>query len=225
MESSLRHCLLLGTGNLAIALLAAKLLIVLCDVLSRIFGFPILKDNGGPRLVFVASAIGFFLIGSVISVLLWPFAKSQPRRRTRPGPPICICLMATVLLLAASRARGRQSLGVSIVRGYVTDRIDTRNSRTVSPRQAAARIAQYRSGHAHEFNTSGHPICHRLFRFGCWSVRELQGTKGREDEPISWTLRPRICHAWMPSCRADCFGVFASPADRPQLTSIGTESG
>lgn len=143
MESSLRHYLLLGTGNLAIALLAAKLLIVLCDVLSRIFGFPILKDNGGPRLVFVASAIGFFLIGSVISVLLCPFAKSQPRRRTRPGPPICICLMATVLLLAASRARGRQSLGVSIARGYVTDRIDPRNSRTVSPRQAAARIAQY----------------------------------------------------------------------------------
>lgn len=131
MKSSLRHYLLLGTGNVAIALLAAKLLIVLCDVLSRIFGFPILKDSGGPRLVFVASAIGFFLIGSVISVLLCPFAKSQPWRRPRPGPPICLCLVATVLLLAASRARGRQSLGVSIARGYVTDRIDPRNSRTV----------------------------------------------------------------------------------------------
>lgn len=150
MKSSLRHYLLLGTGNLAIALLAAKLLIVLCDALSRISGFPILKDSGGPRLVFVASAIGFFLIGSVISVLLCRFAKSQPRRRTRPGPPICLCLMATVQLLAASRARGRQSSGVSIARGYVTDRIDPRNSGTVSPRQAAARIAQYRSGHEHE---------------------------------------------------------------------------
>lgn len=151
MESSFRHYLLLGTGNLAVALLAAKLLIVLCDVLTRIFGFPILKDSREPRLVFVASAIGFCLIGSVISVLLCPFAKSQPRRRTRPGPSICLCLMATVLLLAASRARGRQSLAVSIARGYVTDRIDPRNSRTVSPCQAAARIAQYRSGHEYEF--------------------------------------------------------------------------
>lgn len=76
MESSLRHYLLLGTGNLAVALLAARLLIVLCDVLSRIFGFPILKDSGGPRLVFVASTIGFFLIGSVTSLLLNRFGKS-----------------------------------------------------------------------------------------------------------------------------------------------------
>ena len=79
-QSKLRHYPLLGTGNLAIELLAAKLLIVLCEMLSRIFGFPVLKDSGGPRLVFVLSAIGFFLVGSVVSLLLCRFVEPKPKQ-------------------------------------------------------------------------------------------------------------------------------------------------
>jgi len=62
--------LLLGMGNVAIALLAAKLLILYCVALSRIFGLPVLRDNGGVTSVFTLSATTIFLIGCVLSLWL-----------------------------------------------------------------------------------------------------------------------------------------------------------
>jgi hypothetical protein len=62
--------LLLGAGNVAIALLAARLLILYCVVLSRIFGLPVVRNNGGVTLVFALSATTIFLIGYVVSLWL-----------------------------------------------------------------------------------------------------------------------------------------------------------
>jgi hypothetical protein len=62
--------LILVAGSLTIALLAAGLLIKLCAALSSIFGFPVLRGNGGERLAFALLATAFFLIGWPVSVLL-----------------------------------------------------------------------------------------------------------------------------------------------------------
>ena len=64
------HLILVG-GSLTIALLAGGLGIKLCDALSSIFGFPILRDNGGAKSVFALSATAFFLIGWPVSVWLF----------------------------------------------------------------------------------------------------------------------------------------------------------
>jgi hypothetical protein len=79
-ESYLKLQLLLVAGNVAIALMAALLLILYCDVLSRIFGVPVLRHNGGTELVFILSAVMFFLIGWVVSHLLSRVTSTRPDR-------------------------------------------------------------------------------------------------------------------------------------------------